>query len=148
MDVQSFFASVERHFQKAEYIAIRHLNFKMLSAPKGLEHDSFRVYAFLSNGQRASKKLTEQLADYAKSVAFYHNCKDSQKVYAFCLFAADDFGSEQTALFKKITKHNDVTVISAGYCLKDGKVIICDKAGVLTSGQTKKVLNLIQTIVK
>lgn len=148
MNSQSFFANVERHFQKAEYIAIRHLKFKMLSAPKALEQDSVRLYAFLSSGQRASASLLEELADYAKSVAFYKNSTASQKVYALCLFAKDEFSEGELQLFKKLNTHGGVTVIPAGYCVKDGSIIICDKAGILACAQTKKVLNLTQTIVK
>ncbi len=148
MNAQSFFARVERHFQKAEYIAIRHLGFKMLSAPKALEEENLRLYAFLSSGQKANAKLLEELADYAKSVAFYKNAKSAQKVYALCLFAADEFSAVQAELLRKVKVHGGVTVIPAGYCVKDGSVIICDKAGILASAQTKKVLNLTQTIVK
>lgn len=148
MNAQSFFARVERHFQKAEYIAIRHLGFKMLSAPKALEQENLRLYAFLSNGQKASAKLLEELADYAKSVAFYNNTKKSQKVYAFCLFVAEEFSASEAQLFSKIKTHNGVTVISAGYSLSDGKVTICDKAGTLSGAQTKKILRLIQTTLK
>lgn len=148
MDVQTFFTSIERHFQKAEYISIKHFGFKMLSAPRAFESESCRVYAFLSNGQKPSAKLTDELADYAKSVAFYNNTKDSQKVYALCIFAMDDFSTSQAELFTKIKTHNGVTVISAGYSKKDGSVIVCDRAGILTSAQTKKVLKFIQTIVK
>ena len=148
MNAQSFFALIERHFQKAEYISIRHLGFKMLSAPKALEQENVRLFAFLSNGQKASAKLLEELADYAKSVAFYKNCKYGQKIYAFCLFAADDFSASQIELFKKIKSHNGVTIISAGYSLSDDKITICSKAGALASAQTKKILKLAQEILK
>lgn len=148
MDVQAFFSSVERHFQKAEYIAIRHLGFKMLSAPKRFENEACRVYAFLSNRQKAGAKLTEELADYAKSVAFYKSSQDNQKVYAICLFAAEDFSASQTEIFSKVKTHNGVTIIAVGYCEKDGKVIIPKKAGLLASVQTKKILEFAQTIVK
>ena len=148
MNAQSFFATIERHFQKAEYISIRHLGFKMLSAPKALEQENVRLFTFLSNGQKANAKLLEELADYAKSVAFYKNCKDGQKVYAFCIFAADDFSTSQSELFNKIKTHNGVTVISAGYSLADGKITVCSRAGALASAQTKKILKLAQEILK
>ena len=148
MNAQSFFARIERHFQKAEYIAIRHLSFKMLSTPKALEEENLRLYAFLSNGQKANAKLLEELADYAKSVAFYKSTKSGQKVYAFCLFAAEEFSESEAQLFTKIKTYNGVTVISAGYSLSDGKVTVCDKAGALTGAQTKKILNFLRSTLK
>ena len=148
MNSQSFFAGVERHFQKAEYIAIRHLKFKMLSAPRALEQEPIRLYAFLSSGQRVSASLLEELADYAKSVAFYKNAKAAQKVYAVCLFAADEFSPAQAELLSKVKTFGGVTVIPAGYCVKDGSIIVCNKAGILSSAQTKKILKLTQEILK
>lgn len=148
MNAQSFFALVERHFQKAEYIAIRHLKFKMLSAPKALEQEPIRLYAFLSSGQRASASLLEELADYAKSVSFYKNTSAAQKVYAVCLFAKDEFSESELQLFKKLKTHGGTGIIAAGYSLSDDKLTICDKAGALSSAQTKKILKLTQEILK
>lgn len=148
MDSQNFLSAVERHFQKSEYIAIKHQSFKMVTAPKNLRLENAHLYTFLSNGQDVSEKLFSSLADYAKSAAFYNKSSNGERLYVLCVFSKNSFSDKERELFDKVRKFSSVSLIPAGHISGEGCAVFPKKPPVFASNELKKVLQYSQSILK
>lgn len=146
MDSQNFLSMVERHFQKGEYIAIKHKSFKMVTAPKNIKLENANLYAFLSNGQDVDTSLLSALADYAKSAAFYN--KKGEKIYVLCVFSKDSFSPNELVLFDKVKRVGEVHLIATGHTVGESCAVFPKNAPIFASSELKKVLQYSQSILK
>ncbi len=148
MDSQNFLSSVERHFQKGEYIAIKHKRFKMVTAPKAKKLEDAHLYTFLSNGQDVDKELLSSLADYAKSVTFLGKDSKGQKIYVLCVFSKDSFSADELALFDKVKRFGEVSLIAAGHTAGEDSAVFPKSAPIFASNELKTILQYSKSILK
>jgi hypothetical protein len=142
MDKQSYISSVERYFQKGEYISIGKDSFKMLTSPKGFKNAEAKFFCFIS-ALSPSEKLVEELCDYAKSVIFYDDPSFHDKILILPVFIGNGGGQ-----VKKAYRKSGVYALPCYFNLEKNELSVADKFPLFTASAYKDFSRYAQRILK
>lgn len=104
MDQQSYLAAVERLFEKSEYITIKKLPVKLLTAPRVDARVPGRLFCFIVRDAAPDMALCTALARYALSLSFYDDAERRRKDAVLVLFPVSSLDEGAKALLSQRCK--------------------------------------------
>lgn len=86
MDGQAYLDAIEQQFEKSEYITLKKLTVKLLTAPRSPAAAQGRLYCFVVRDCAPSDTLCTELVRYALSLSFYEDTARRDKDRVLVLF--------------------------------------------------------------
>jgi len=138
MEYQSYLASIERHFQKSEYISIAKTGAKMFWEPIKMRGGK-KLFCFVCVGAKISGDLMKKLAKYAESINFYDSKKKNEKLSVITLFVSKSLPDKVPSICEKGVRAGSVNIFPAAFSLETQSLYLANKFPLFFSGEFNEI---------